>query len=286
MTSQFTIHVSGTFTRDEIPPRCRKPRPVTHDTSTTTTVQAVTSDEAPVAFRITDTLSETVADIRTHNGQLYTPFLPVAHQKEYTKPGDDIFPSELDENHHLSGYQLRASTSAEDFDVTVQNIFSRFLIIDDAIWKLTSEPAYHVMTFGLGGINGSTGLSVSTRRDVGMIFRADEYEAARACAIATARDRGDDASRFEADPERYRSIEVLIPEAVTLVTMPPTPNHVKRLRLDYNSVRSRLRDAYTPYDEAEAFSELIRLREAIIETGHTPVESDLRPYEARHHQEG
>lgn len=278
----FNITVTGTYTRDEIPPRCRKPRPVSHDTSAKATIPTVTATDAPVAFRVTNH-NRAVSEIRTHAGRLYGPYLPARQQTDPTEPGSAQFPAEIDENDHTqTRYRLGSPSTAEEFTAAVTEYFARFLIIDNAVWVEVPEPGYHVATYGLGGINGSTGLSVSTRKDHGTLFRADEFEAALTHAIETSRDRGDDPTRYEQHGEDYRDIEVLIPEAVTLVTIPPTPKPVRRLRWDYDSARSRLRDAHTPDEETQAFQEVERLRQEIIQTGHTPVESDARPYEARH----
>lgn len=283
----FTVTVTGTYTREEIPPRCRKPRPVTYDTRASATVSAASSQEAPVAFRISRVIPEGAVDeIRTHDGKLYAPYKPEAHQQDLTIAGDSRFPSEVHEGHHLTGYGLSRATSAEEFTATVSDRFARFLIIDGAVWSETSEPYYTVATFGMGGNHGGTGLMVGGG---GQVFRADEFEAARACAIETAAERGDtkDVARFERDAEHYRAIEVLIPEAVTLVTVPPTPRHVRDLQWSYRLARGHLEGADTPEDEAEAFGQVASLREQIIEAGHAPVQPDVRPYEARHHpQEG
>lgn len=284
----FQITVTGTYTRTEIPPRCRKPRPVTYDTNATATVETVSTEAAPVAFRVAKRFSdeESVTEIRTHEGKLYAPYRPAHRQEEATIPGDALFPSEIDEHSHgLTRYKLRYPSSAEEFAAAVSERFAQFLIIDGTVWAEAAEPGYHVATYGLGGLNGSTGLSVSTRKDHGTLFRADEFDAALAHAIETSHDRGDDPTRYEQNGERCREIEVLIPEAVTLVTIPPTPKPVRRLRWDYDSARNRLRDASTPDEETRAFQEVVRLREAILQTGHTPAESDARPYEARHGQE-
>ena len=278
MPTPFTVTVHGTYTRDEIPPRCRKPRPVTYDATATVDVAAVTGQDAPVAFRITKPGGGTY-EIRTHAGKLYAQYKPFSRQVEPTVPGDSRFPAEVTADNVR---MWRDASTAEEFHATVRELFSRHLIIDGIVWTETSEPGYLVATFGIGGINGSTGLMVSDRKDHGVLFRADEFEEARAHAAEVSRKRGDRQDRYTPqEAERYRAIEVLIPEAVTLVTVPPEPVEVRDLRFDYDIARDRLSRVYSPDEETDAFEEVVRLREAIIRRGYTPVESDARPYEAR-----
>lgn len=282
----FKIEVSGCYERIEIPPRCRKPRPVLYDTTTTVTVDTVTAEEAPVAFRITglcgpDDTEPSIFEIRTHKGKLYTPFTPTRRTEDPAYPGSSRFPTEL-----VIQPQGHYPISPEEYAHEVQKEFSVYLIIDGTVWEETTEPGYLVATFGLGGINGSTGLMVSSRTDHGTLFRADEFEAARDYAARISAERGDREDRYTTgEAEEYRAIEVLIPEAVTLVTVPPTPKEVRDLRFSYRTARDRLSHARTPEEEAELFAEVSQLRESIIEAGHAPVESDAQPYEARHGQE-
>lgn len=281
MASPFTVTVHGTYARDEIPPRCRKPRPVTYDATATVDVASVTGQEAPVAFRITKLYDDgrNTSEIRTYQGRLFAPYKPFSRQVEPTVPGDSRFPAEVTADNVR---MWRDASTAEEFRAGVSEYFAQFLVIDGGVWVETAEPGYLVTTFGLGGGSGSTALMVSTRTDHGTLFRADEFEAACAHAAEVSRDRGDPAGRYEGEgAEQYRAIDVLVPEAVTLVTVPPEPVEVRDLRFDYDIARDRLSRVYSPDEETDAFEEVVRLREAIIRRGYTPVESDARPYEAR-----
>ena len=53
-TEYLTVRAHGTFTAMEIPPRCRKPRPVTHETTAVSSVPIVRPEQAPAAFRLRD----------------------------------------------------------------------------------------------------------------------------------------------------------------------------------------------------------------------------------------
>lgn len=276
----FAISLTGTYTRDEIPPRCRKPRPVTYETSAQVEVPTVSSDDAPVAFRIRE-VEDRIKEIRTFDGRLFAPYLPHSHQEEPSLPGSVHFPQDVDVTRH---HRIPNRAESEDeFHQTIEAFFGGFLIIDGVVWAESREPAYEVVTFGLGG-DGSTALMATDRATQGNVFRADEFEAARAFAEDVARQRGDRQERFE-DPrsaEWDRAIEVLIPEAVTLVTATPAPKDIRDLRFNYSLARDRLSRASTPDDEKEHFSEAVRLRDEIIMRGYSPIESEVHPYEARH----
>ncbi|XKH58540.1 hypothetical protein LG293_15925 (plasmid) [Citricoccus nitrophenolicus] len=280
----FTISATGEYHRDEIPPRCRKPRLVRYEATATVQVPVLTEDDAPVAFRVTE-LEKTI-EVRTHAGNLFRPHLPAHLQAEPTVPGSGRFPVEVKlQNHELTG----SITSDEEFAAAVQEKFGRFIIVDGVVWVECEEPRYIVTTFGAGHNHGSTALMIdwsdNSNHRAESYFRADEFEEAVQYAIEVAAGRGDDlsATRFQEDGERYRYIEILIPESVTLVTVPATPPDVRALRIDYQSAISRLRDAanYDVDQEAEAFARVVELRQQIIAAGHSPVESDARPYEAR-----
>lgn len=278
MTSPFAVTVHGTYTRSEVPPRCRKPRPVLYDTTATVTVESVSSSAAPVALRVTELRDDERApsEIRTYQGRLYAPHESYYRQEGPTVPGDSRFPSEV------TTHRYDHASSSEEFLAAIIDAYKPFLIIDGIVWAETSEPGYLVATFGIGGINGTTSLMVSDRTDYGTLFRADEFEAARAHAVEVSRDRGDRADQYEGEAaETYRAIEVLIPEAVTLVTVPPEPMEVRDLRFEYSTARNHLSRARTPDEETDAFEEVVRLREAIIRHGHAPLASEARPYEAR-----
>lgn len=279
----FKINFSGTYVREEIPPRCRKPRDVTHDTSTEVEVARVEAKDAPVAFRVHDRIGgdDPAREIRTHGGRLYAPYAAHRVGASQAVAGSADFPAEVDADYHNRVY----ADSPESFAAQVRERYAVYIIIDGMVWSEVEEPGYQVTTFGLGGINGSTAIFASTRKDYGTMFRADEFEAARAWAHEVASERGDsaDAETFST-PEgaaRDKVIEVLIPEAITLVTVPPTPKHVRSLRYDYDDARRNLRDARNPDAEAEAFAEVVRLREAIIAEGFAPIEADVSAYEAR-----
>lgn len=275
----FAISLTGTYTRDEIPPRCRKPRPVTYETSAQVEVPTASSDDAPVAFRIRE-VEDRIKEIRTFDGRLFAPYLPHSHQEEPSLPGSVHFPQGVDTERSNLRHVTFNVDSDEAYYRQAQEHYRRFLIIDGVVWEETTEPGYHVAVFGFGNVS----LGVSDRKDHGTLFRADEFDAALAWARELTSERRGPSGRYT-DPEgveRYRAIEVLIPEAVTLVTVAPAPKEVRDLRIEYSMARDRFSRAESPDEETRYFAEVVRLRDEIIKKGHSPVKSDARPYEARH----
>lgn len=271
--SNFTVSFTGHYIRNEIPPRCRKPRPVRHPMTAQVEIDTVTAADAPIAVRVDEVSGR--REIRLHDGRLFTLHLPFSRQSEPTRPGSVQFPEDI-------GWLTLHASSEEEFHAQAAAHFRQFVIVDDIVYIETPEPCYEVCSFG--GMSGNVTILPSESSRAGILFRADEFDAAHEYAITLASRRGVTRSvdRLRGEPEQYRRIEVLIPEAITLVPVPPAPMDVEDLRIEYAIARGRLAQARTPDDEAVQFAELVRIREEIIKRGHLPLESDLAPYEARH----
>lgn len=206
------VTITFTYCTDNvIPPRCRKPRLVQERSSVVITVPEVTTDEAPVAFRVQPYSSlSSLEEYRWWGGKTWVPHLPWSHQTEPTLPGSDHFPAEQSDR----AYGTDGLAEAEAW--ITERWSHRYLIIDGVVWIETGEPRYVVMTFGLGHNHGGTALMTSAgyNSNIGKerYFRADEYDEARAEAIrvALARSDTDSVARITVEPP----IEVLIPEAV------------------------------------------------------------------------
>lgn len=278
----YIVNVTGTYTRDEIPPRCRKPRPVTHEASAQVDIPMVTSDDAPVAFRVHG-VEDHAKEIRTFKGHLFSPYLPHYRQNEPTLPGSIYFPQDVNTEHeHTVRYNLGYDIDSEKaFRDAAATYYRRFLIVDGIVWTTTKEPCYEVATFGMGRNHGGTSLMVGTVSRGGYVFRADEFEMARAHAIEVAEQRGDSLSIPRMREDDGERIEVLLSEAVTVVPTHPAPLEVRRLRSEYGAAVARLRDAHNATEDEECFAEVARLRQEITERGFTPFEGRPEPREGR-----
>ena len=179
-------------------------------------IPSVTSDEAPVAFRLSDYshTSNGKTEIRWWGGRLWSkstarhtggPELVVEHLK-----ADDLV------RKLCPSLPWGHSRSRELCVKKYREEAKGYLVIGGMLWRETGEPRYVVNTFGLGHNHGGTGLFVEEYYNHNIpntnYFSALDGDAAVAYANKIAERRGDTESlgKFTKD------IEVLIPEAVTI----------------------------------------------------------------------
>lgn len=197
-----------------IPPRCRKPRDVTHSGELTVEVAEVGEQDAPVAFEVLEGITERQwQQLRWWGGKLWASHMPWSQQSEPSIAGSSHFPALIRGRNNFYASPQTAEAELTEWA-------AGYLIVDQVVYRAVEEPRYYVATFGFGGNHGGTGLMVGYgyRHDVPKYrhFTAVQVEEARAGAIAVALGRGD-----TRDAERYRTwepeIRVLLPEAQTLV---------------------------------------------------------------------
>lgn len=200
------------YLRPYIPPRCRKARYEEKKEKVKIGIRMISSDEAPVAFRLSDYhhVSEHTTEIRFFKGKLYMQMRLYntrgCNKEERLNP---VTPEDL----YLPPYWREQ----DDRQTCVENCrkFAReHLVIDGNVWKQCGEPRYEIITFGLGHNHGGTGLFVehfynsNIRND--NYFSALDGKSAVEYANSVAAGRGDtnDVGKFE------EMIEVLMPECV------------------------------------------------------------------------
>lgn len=180
------------------------------------TIPSLTSEEAPVAFRLSDYShkEENNTEIRWYQGKCW---------KRCTY-------------RHTGGEELRiewltAKDAKDEIRVSLPYGYGRsrefcqkkyreaangYILVDGYLWRQCGEPRYVIHTFGLGYNHGGTALSVDEWYNDNICrdryFSALDGDKAVSEANRIAERRGDTESvgRFTA------SIEVLIPEAVTI----------------------------------------------------------------------
>ena len=167
-------------------------------------VQSVSGDEAPVAFRLSDYHHRECGDteIRWYQGQLWRRMT----QNDGRCGGDlsDVKPDELPRVvGNVYGIPHGIARTRELLQKKLRESAKRYIIIDGAVWTVTGEPRYVVNTFGLGHNHGGTGLFVEEYYNQNIAasnyFSALDGDKAVAYANKVAERRG-----------------VLIPEAVTI----------------------------------------------------------------------
>lgn len=208
------ISISFYYYESYIPKRCRKPRFNEKTKEVKLKVRSVTSQEAPVAFRLSDYhhVSENTTEIRFFKGKLWE---QVNNRRMFC--GGDLNQVGFEDLPRLlyPGLTYDEKERSRDYCISrYKEEIRRFLVIDGKIWRRVGEPRYVVNTFGLGHNHGGTGLFVETFYNENIAkrnyFSALDVDKAVAYANEVARRRGDtnDVGKFE------KMIEVLMPECV------------------------------------------------------------------------
>lgn len=319
LTRSFEVHVKGIYTAWEVPPRCRNPRYVNHETECTVAVPIVTTAEAPVVIRRLDATEPIDAGLdavgaeygalRGYDGRLF--------RRRRLNYGDHAaarvggsgaadFPAELDYRTSTGMHGRGQGNSPAAFAAYWAESFADTLLVENAhalpdgstetvleVWEETSEPRYVVGTMGLGGNHGCTYLDPAEYDNPNIpaasYFRADDFAAARTHAVRVAQGRGDTESvpRIERQDPVF---EILDASFVTLVVPTEDTDEI-------DEARTRLRRAaeayercvgfsghkYSATEEDKAYAELVAARKALraLTIDMTGAEAAFRPYEAR-----
>jgi hypothetical protein len=185
-TADFLVTSTITYRPFRTPPRCRKPRPVPETFTHEFRIPSVTSEQAPVVALVPDELGHygarpgETAPLRSYGGKLY------AAQKsgaQITRAGSAGFPATT-RHESFNNWQHEAITQAG-------KDFTGLLVVDGGIWKVTPEPAYAIVTMGLGSNHGGTYLEIDYFRRYTRVFPLTDYDAAVEAAVDAATKRGD-----------------------------------------------------------------------------------------------
>lgn len=187
--SDFVITSTISYRPYRIPPRCRKPRPVEETFTHEFRIPCVTSEDAPVVAWVPDdhgylgAPAGEDAPLRTHNGQLYA---AQARDGRSTKAGSGAFPAtrQFESRDSWDGGAIREAGKQ----------FENILIIDGEVWKTAKEPAYAIVTLGMGENHGGTYLEIDYAGRYARQFPLTDYDAAVEAAVAFAEKRGDTGS--------------------------------------------------------------------------------------------
>lgn len=201
----MNVELDFEYTEEEIPPRCRKPRPVAKQGYATVVINEVSEGDFPVAFVVHDKLYDETPEIKTYRGHEQNRCLYV-----YSAPAKEETVKRL-----LTAQMLQRNT-LEEQKAVIRDFQSRRVIFNGEIWERTEwEPCYDVRTFGLGANHGGTALMLGTAAaganvENEYVFRADELDAAKAAAEAVALGRGDTESvaRIRRCDSTWHRIEV------------------------------------------------------------------------------
>lgn len=184
--NDFVVTSTITFRPHRIPPRCRKSRPVVETFTHEFRIPCVTSDQAPVVALVPDdrnyygaAVGED-APLRSHGGKLYT---AETRARKPVMAGSDAFRAK-DAHECWAAWEHDAIADAGKG-------FEDILIIDGEVWKTTPEPAYAIVTMGMGGNHGGTYLEIDYAGRYDRKFPLTDYDSAVEAAISFAEKRGD-----------------------------------------------------------------------------------------------
>lgn len=225
---EFTVYYK--YTKDWIPPRCRKPRPGLFEGSMTARIAETSEKDAPVAAIVWDHGHNPVTkdfelhpiDVRWHGGRFWVEAAPVNENFSYM-PNCYTIQDVVSRVSH-EGYAYRSSHSVGDVEQEIRDFCDEWLIIDGSPWHFVGEPRYVVQTFGLGHNHGGTSWFVDTMYNGNIAkeayFNANDFEGMVEHYFDVALGRGDtrDAHRHAtelAEGTGYEYIDVKIPDAFT-----------------------------------------------------------------------
>lgn len=245
--STLPVRFTGTYRLMEVPPRCRKPRPVPHEADFTLPVRSVTDEQAPIAITYATGRDQALV-LRFFDLQLYqqvTHHPPQAWAGERRAPvateyGSAGFPAQA----ALRTYTWSTVDSLEAVRAEHAKYLAGYLVVDGLVWELAREPRYVVS----GSRHRSqwdrprapwvdlSATDTDSADEPRHIFRADQHAAALADALAMARSLGVDEARIAELTARAPQITVHVPAAVQLVI--PEQEHE-----DLSGLRAGLRHA-------------------------------------------
>ena len=237
------IEVNYTYTKDWIPPRCRKPRPGRFDGTTTVEVREVAASEAPWACVVHGHRryfeEYPINAIRHHDGRFYERAMVDIHMKRTHWDTDSYgnrywwcdYDTEritqrrgmtVDELVEEVGYQDCYTEHRSEREVLehFNDKANCYLIVNGEVWREVGEPMYCIYTFGLGHNHGGSSWhvehfyndNISYRR----YFNANDFEAMVNKFFEIALGRGDtESAHMRAEELRtgdiWNHIEVIEP---------------------------------------------------------------------------
>lgn len=204
------VDLNFTYSVNEIPPRCRKPRWVDKSGKTTVVVRELNAGDMKIAFIVKDYNSETI--IRAYDDMLYK--VAIRHTSE----GKEWMT--IENLKVRLECQARTSWGCKSYDEVIdelQEVANRYVIVGNTVYETVGEPRYCIYTFGLGHNHGGTALSVDYRFNDNIsktrYFDALHYKEAVNVATQIAYGRGDDESVPRLD-NGWHYIEVIDPSCV------------------------------------------------------------------------
>lgn len=206
----MVIEIEIEFHENEIPPRCRKPRPIGHKEKVKVRIKEATASEAPVAF-IVHSLKERPMEVRLFKNQLYKEarisFYNGKSAEEYAFeaiPWETVFRK----------YPNYGEYTKAEYIAYLKLTSREYLIVDGRVFHRCYEPFYRITTFGYYGCGTAIfpEFSDKSRKEV-FGYSALDKDQAISDAIEIARNRGDEKDFDSIRRMPHGPIDVIIPSA-------------------------------------------------------------------------
>ena len=200
------------FSENEIPPRCRLPRAISHTETVKVKIKEATPEEAPVAF-VVHSYNSAPLSVRLYKNQLYKE----ARISYYDGKQSQVYP--FDETPWKT--ELSPTRSSFEKGLTKAEVMAylktrsrQYLIVDRTVYVQCYEPYYHITTFGYSGCGTGLFIDYSIRsRKVVYGYSALDKDKAIEDAIAIAEGREDQSCIENIKKCVQGHIEVLMPVA-------------------------------------------------------------------------
>lgn len=205
------------FTEMEIPPRCRKSRPVIYTETLPIYIKEVSPRSVRKAFVVRQFNHET-RDVVLYVGKLYRQYQQQASIGDHERPQwRNCKASEVNWQNMMTSYSYECKSRHEYLIEYIAPITARLIVVDGDLYERCYEPYYSVTCFGLGRNHGGTGFFVEwATKEKRKIYgwNALDHKAAIEGAVKVALERGDTDSEEYIRRSGNGSIEVLMPSAV------------------------------------------------------------------------
>lgn len=205
----MVIEIEIEFHEQEIPPRCRKPRPVGHKEKVNVKIKEVSTEEAPIAFRV-GSLKERPVEVRLYKEQLYKE----ARITFYNGKESEEYPFEKIPWESVFRRYWRENLTKAEYIAHLKMTSREYLIVNNILYRRCWEPYYEITTFGFGGCGTAIFPEYcgKSRKEVSGYSALDKALAIED-AIIIAKSRHDENSIESIKQLSQGTIEVLIPEA-------------------------------------------------------------------------
>ena len=207
----MVIEIEIEFHENEIPPRCRKPRPIGHKEKVKVRIKEATASEAPVAFFV-HSLKERPMEVRLFKSQLYKEarisFYNGKCAEEYAFeaiPWETVFRKYPNYGEY---------TTKAEYIAYLKLTSREYLIVDGRVFHRCYEPFYRITTFGYYGCGTAIfpEFSDKSRKEV-FGYSALDKDQAISDAIEIARNRGDEKDIDSIRRMPHGPIDVIMPSA-------------------------------------------------------------------------